>query len=126
MSLKVGDNRPFNPNDLTARDVLLVVLIVICVMALLITYAVFAGGEAYVKWAGLALHTAILFVLFIKYSRSFLRMGSFWILTVILLFIHLSVFGVILLHVAQWKLVWFSAMAFEFPVFLFLRDRYSY
>jgi hypothetical protein len=81
------------------------------------------GREAFTRWFGLAGFTAALFGLFIIESPKLLREWSFWALTAVLLCLHLAAFGIILTHVAEWKIAfWAPATALEFLVFYFLRD----
>lgn len=121
-SSKASHRRRFNPNALTARDVLIIVPIVLCLSALGILFAFSVSSDVYIKWGGLTLDTAIVFALFVKYSRQFLRKRRFWGLTLVLLAVHLVAFILILTHVEEWKLVWFTPMAAELPLFLFLRN----
>jgi hypothetical protein len=79
--------------------------------------------DAYIRWGGLALNTAILFGYFIADSRQFFRRWQFWALTAVLLSVHLAGFIVVLTHVAEWKLLWFLVIIFEFPVLVFFRSR---
>jgi len=37
--------------------------------------------------------------------------------------VHLAGFIIVLTHVAEWKLIWFMVMFFEFPVLVFFRNR---
>lgn len=113
----------FDPNALTVRDVLIIVPLVSAFLAVSILFAFSVSDEVYIKWGGLALDTAIVFGLFIKYSRQFLKERRFWGLTFMLLAVHLVSFILILTHVEEWKLVWFTPMAAELPLFLFLRNR---
>jgi drug/metabolite transporter (DMT)-like permease len=113
----------FDPKALTARDVLTIVPLVLAFVAVSIFFAFSVSDEVYIRWGGLALDTAIVFGVFIKYSRQFLRERRFWGLTFALLAVHIVAFILILTHVEEWKLVWFTPMAAELPLFLFLRNR---
>lgn len=116
-------DRSFDPNNLTARDVVVIVPFVIAFLALSTAFAFSVSDQVYVRWGGLVLDTSVLFALFVKSSRRFLRSGRFWSFTIVLLLLHLSAFALILTHVDQWKLVWFTPMAVEYPIFLFIRDK---
>ena len=79
------------------------------------------GHDAFIRWGGLAGFTAVLFGYFFSDSRVFLRERQFWLMTALLLATHLALFIVILTHVDGWRLIWFTGMALEYPVFLFFR-----
>jgi hypothetical protein len=79
------------------------------------------GHEAFIRFGGLAGFTSLLFGLFIGDSRSLLRERRFWLLAGLLLTAHLALFILILTHVNEWRLMWFTAMALEYPVLLFFR-----
>jgi len=106
------------------RDFSLYVAIAFALVGIAIESARFrVSHEAFIKWGGLVFITAILFGYFISNSEQFLRVSKFWTLTVTLLFAHLTVFALILTHVDEWKLIWFTGMAIEYPVFVFFRRR---
>ena len=102
------------------------VSIVIVFAGLKITFAVEGkwGHDAFIRWGGLAAFTIGLFGLFMGDSEKFLRKWRFWGVTSILLTGHLAVFAIVLTHVEEWKLMWFMVMVVEYPLFLFLRDRF--
>jgi hypothetical protein len=79
--------------------------------------------DTFVKWGGLGIGTAVLFWNFIVYSKSFVRRWSFWTMIVGLLLAHLAIFIVVLLNISEWKFIWFMVMLFEFPIFVFLRNK---
>jgi hypothetical protein len=83
------------------------------------------GDGAFIRWGGLAGFTLGLFLVFIGDSEKFLRKWRFWVVAVILLTRHLAAFAIILTHVEEWKLMWFTVMVIEYPFFLFLRDRFA-
>jgi hypothetical protein len=100
------------------------------VLYIAITFAFFAmvfvvqgkwGHDAFIRWGGLAGFTLILFGYFVGNSRSRLRERPFWLLAALLLTTHLALFVFILSHVDEWRLMWFTGMALEYPVFLFFR-----
>jgi drug/metabolite transporter (DMT)-like permease len=123
-SPKANHRRTFDPNALTARDILVIVPVVIGLFALSILLAFSVSHEVYIRWGGLALDTAVLFGLYINYSRKFFRKWQFWALTALLLAVHLTVFAVVLTHVEEWKLMWFTVMVFEYPLFIYARSRF--
>lgn len=82
------------------------------------------GHEAFVRWDGLGGFTLALFGLFVCDSSKVLRKLRFWILVSILLILHLAAFALVLTHVDEWKLTWFMVMIAEYPLLLFLRDRF--
>ena len=82
------------------------------------------GHDAFIRWGGLAGFTLGLFALFVSDSEKFLRRRRFWMVTAILLAGHLAAFEVVLTHVEEWKLMWFMVMVVEYPLFLFLRDKF--
>lgn len=82
------------------------------------------GHDAFIRWGGLAGFTLGLFVLFVGDSEKFWRKWRFWVVTAVLLAAHLAAFAFVLTHVAEWKLTWFMVMVIEYPVFIFLRDKF--
>lgn len=82
------------------------------------------GHETFIKWGGLIINTLVLFGYFIADSRSLWRCLSFWLLVCALLSIHLAVFSALLVHIVQWKLIWFMVMYLEIPVFVLCRKRF--
>ncbi len=80
------------------------------------------GHEVFIKWVGLAGFSAVLFGYFIADTRLLFRRWSFWALTTILLCGHSIVLAIILTHIEQWKIIWFTGMIFELPVFIFFRN----
>jgi hypothetical protein len=121
--MKITQSQKFDPSHLTARDVLIIVPLVLAVSVLGIAFAFFVSDDAYIRWGGLALDTAVLFAYFINISRQFLRSRRFWILTACLMFVHLAGWIVFLMHVGEWRLAWFTAMVLELPIFLYVRNR---
>lgn len=81
--------------------------------------------EVIPKWGGLAANTALVYGYFLADSRSFFRQRAFWAVTSVAFTVHLIIFGVVLTHVAQWKLLWFMLMLLEIPVLVSLRNRLS-
>lgn len=79
------------------------------------------GHEAFIRFGGLAAFTSILFGCFVSESRPLLRERRFWLLTSLLLATHLALFMIILTHVDEWRLMWFTGMVLEYPAFLFFR-----
>lgn len=122
-SSKANHRRGFDPNALTARDVLVIVPVIIGLFALSIFFAFSVSHEVYIRWGGLAIDTAVLFGLFINCSRQFFRKLQFWVLTALLLAVHLTAFAIVLTHVEEWKLMWFTVIVLEYPVFVFFRNR---
>lgn len=76
--MKVIQSRKFDPNHLTARDVLIIVPLVLGISAVGIAFAFLVSHEAYIKWGGLAVDTAVLFTFFVNESRQFLKNRRFW------------------------------------------------
>jgi hypothetical protein len=126
MPMKTLQSRKFDPNHLTARDVLMIVPMVLGFLILSIFLAFLVSDDAYIRWGGLAVDTGVLFAFFINESRQFLRKRRFWILTACLLSLHLAGWIFFLMHVGEWRLAWFTAMILEFPMFLYLRNRPSF
>ncbi len=124
--MKINHHPRFDPNDLTTRDILIIVPVVIGLLILCASFASSVSHEVYIRWGGLALDTAILYGLFINYSRQFFRRWQFWELTALLLSVHLAGFAIVLTHVDEWKLTWFTVMALEYPVLIFFRNRLRY
>ena len=84
------------------------------------------GRADFIRWGGLTVYTAILFGLFIQESKQFVRVTRFWILMAALLVVHLTAFVILLLLIKDWRLMWFMVMAFEYPVFLYLRSCFAH
>jgi hypothetical protein len=120
---KMSRWREFDPNAIKARDVLVIVPVVVAILVLIIFFGLSVSHDVYIRWGGLALATVVLFGLFINDSREFFRKWRFWALTVLLLAVHLTVFGIVLTNIGQWKLIWFMAMVLEVPVLEFSRNR---
>jgi len=123
MPMKIIQSRKFDANHLTARDVLIIVPLVLGLFVSVIVFAFLVGDDTYIRWGGLAVDTAILFAYFIYVSRQHLRTRRFWILTACLMFFHVAGWIVFLMHVGEWRLTWFTAMILELPAFIHLRNR---
>lgn len=82
------------------------------------------GHDAFIRWGGLAGFTLGLFGLFVGDSEKLLRRWRFWAVTVVLLAVHLAAFAIVLTRVEEWRLMWFMVMVVEYPLFLFVRDRF--
>jgi hypothetical protein len=106
-----------------ARDYILYVLIALALVGLALVVEGRWGHDAFIRWGGLGGFTSVLFCYFISESRQCFRERWFWMMTAALLVAHLTAFAIILTHVEDWKLMWFMVMAFEYPVFAYLRDR---
>jgi hypothetical protein len=104
------------------RDYFLYILIACALIAAGFAVGDKWGSAAFLRWGGLTGFTAVLFALFIGESSQLLREARFWILTTTLLVIHLIAFITLLLLIKEWRLTWFMVMAFEYPVFLYLRS----
>jgi peptidoglycan/LPS O-acetylase OafA/YrhL len=83
------------------------------------------GHDAFIRWFGLAAFTLGLFALFVSESQKLLRKRRFWVVTAILLAGHLAAFAIVLTHVEEWKLTWFMVMVIEYPLLLFLRNKFA-
>lgn len=121
--MRVDHHRRFDLDNLTARDILIIVPVVVGLLILCAVFASSVSHRVYIRWGGLALDTAVLFGLFINYSRQFFRQRQFWILTAVLLAVHLTAFTIVLTHVEEWQLMWFLVMVLEYPVLVFFRNR---
>jgi hypothetical protein len=84
------------------------------------------GHDAFIRWGGLVGFTSILFGHFVSESRLYLRQLQFWILTLILLTLHLAAFTMLLKYTDEWRLMWFTGMALEYPVLVVFRSRLPY
>lgn len=82
------------------------------------------GHDAFIRWGGLAAFTLGLFALFVGDSEKLLRKWRFWVVTAILLAVHLAAFAIVLTYVQEWKLMWFMVMVVEYPLFLLIRGRF--
>jgi hypothetical protein len=121
--LNMNPRRKFDPNALTKRNVLVLVPSIIGILALFILFASLVNHETYIKLGGLILTTAVLYGVFIGTSRSFFHMWKFLAFTVAALIVHLTAFTIVLAHVDDWKLTWFTVMVVEYPVLAALRDQ---
>jgi hypothetical protein len=126
MPIKVIQTRKFDANHLTARDVFVIVPLVLGLFVLEVVFAFLVSDDTYIRWGGLAVDTAVLFAYFFNVSRPFLKSRRFLILAVCLLLLHLTGWIVLLIHVEEWRLAWFTAMILELPVFLHLRSRLNF
>src|SRR6266700_6844740 len=81
MQARTMNRRRFDPNHLAARDVLIIIPVVLGIVALFIAFAGLVSHDAYVKFGGLAIDTAALFGFFLHDSREYLRKIWFWLLT---------------------------------------------
>ena len=115
--------------NLRARDYFLLIPLgaLIFLVFLKIAFAVQNewGHDAFIRWDGLAGFTLGLFGIFVAKSEKLLRKRRFWVLTAILLVVHLAAFAIVLTHVEEWKLSWFMVMVIEAPLFFFLRDKFA-
>jgi hypothetical protein len=123
MPMKIIQSRTFDPNHLTARDVLIIVPLVLGLLVCAIVFASLVSHDTYIRWGGLAVSTTVLFAYFVNVSRQFLKTRRFWLFTACLVFVHLTGWIVFLMHVGEWRLAWFTAMILELPVFLHFRNR---
>jgi len=112
----------FDPNNLTARDVLVIVPLVLGLGACTVAFGLHVSHEVYIKWGGLALNTAVLFGVAAYYYRNFLRTQRFWIQLLSGLVLHLVVWIILLSQVDEWRLAWFLIMIVEAPAFQFIKD----
>ena len=81
------------------------------------------GHDAFIRWGGLTGFTLGLFGSYIGDSAKFVGQWRFWAATAVLLACHLGAFAIVLTHVEEWRLMWFTVMVVEYPLFLFVRDR---
>ena len=122
MQENTKNRRRFDPNNLTARDVLVIVPVVLALSMCLVAFRFLVTDEVYIKWGGLGFNTAIVFGFVVYHSREFLRKKRFWMLTFSVLAFHLTAWIILLSNLSEWKLAWFALMAFEVPTFFYLRD----
>ncbi len=108
----------------TARDYLLYILIG-CVVAAGAIWAAESGVNSgqFMRWFGLTVFTAILFGAYLVDSRSLFRRKAFWLVTAMMLAIHVAAYTVLLMRVEVWKVTWFTVLTFlELLVLPLLRD----
>lgn len=121
--MNTRSRRKFDPNNLTVRDVVVIVPVVIVVSIIGIVFAMLVSHETYIKWGGLAVFTGMLFWFFVRDSQKYFRRKKFWLLTAVLLCAHVAIFVAVLTHVAEWGLAWFwLAIVVEAPLFFGLRQ----
>ena len=116
MSKKRRDPWGFDPSHLTWPYVIGVP------GAFLVSAAIGIIAGDYIRWGGLVLFTTFIFGFFINDSRRFFRTRRFWLLTASLLSVHVAAFLAILLHIHEWKLLWFNVMILELPPFWLVRN----
>lgn len=109
-------------DNLSARDVFVLLPFIIGLLVLPIVLDARVGHENSIKWGGLAVSSFVLFVFLICRSTQFLRQRFFWLLTVSFVVIHLVIWITILTHVEHWGLLGFNLMAFEVLPFFYFRD----
>ncbi|MGA7244054.1 MAG: hypothetical protein WBX19_12770 [Terracidiphilus sp.] len=116
MSKKTGSVWSFDPDHITWPYVLIIpgVFVVSAMVGII-------AGD-FIRWGGLVLYTTVIFGFFINDSRRFFCERRFWLLTASLLGMHVAVFLAILLHIDEWKLLWFNVMILELPPFWLLRN----
>ncbi len=120
----ISNSQPSHHLRSRVMDFILYIAIGIASVVILIVLSrTSLSSDAFVRWGGLAIVTTFLFLYFINNSRQFFPQWQFWALTAILLFVHLAGFAILLTHVAEWKMIWFTGMSFEYPVFTFFRSR---
>ena len=74
---KMSHRREFDPNALRARDILVIVPVIVALGALIIFFGLSVTHDVYIRWGGLALATVVLFGLFlISGGTSFSESGS--------------------------------------------------
>ena len=115
--------RRFDQNHLSARDVAVIVPLIVGVSALFIALAFLVSDDTYIRWGGLTLDTCVLFGFLIYHSRPVVRRRDFWTLVGVFLLVHLVIWVSVLKLADQWKLAWFGVMALEAPLFILLRNR---
>jgi len=114
--------RGFDPNHLTARNVAVLVPVILGLSALFVTFAFLVSDDTYIRWGGLAVDTAILFGFLLYNSRKALKHHKLWVLFCAFLVLHAVLWIAILRIASEWRLAWFGLMAFEAPAFLLLRN----
>jgi hypothetical protein len=112
----------FDPNNLTARDVLILVPVILGLFFLQVSLAVLFGDRT-LRWGGLLINSAILFGYFIHDSVEQRRLRTFWLLTSALCVVHFALFGLTLSRADEWKPVWFMVTVPELALFIAVRNR---
>jgi hypothetical protein len=118
--------RAFDPNNLKARDVLVLVPLIVGILICFVIFAFQVGDVVYIKWGGLGINTATLFGFLLYHSREQFKSKSFWIVGGCFLALHLTTWIALLTFVDEWRLAWFGVMALEAPTFLYLSKRPSH
>lgn len=113
----------FDPNHLSIRDICVLAPIILGCSLLQVVLAIVIGEQA-LRWAGLLVNTAIMFGYFTYDSREKHDDRTFWLLCLLLLSLHLMVFGFVISIANEWKPVWFMLMVPEFVIFVALRNRH--
>jgi hypothetical protein len=122
MQVKAKSRWRFDPNNLKARDVLVIVPVVLALLACIVAFGLHVSREVYIKWGGLTYFTAAILAIVIYDRRELLRTREFWIQLLSALAIHLIAWIILLSHVREWRLAWFLIMILELPAFGFLKD----
>ena len=106
------------------RDYLSYIGIALAIGVATVFMAIFGMREdAFIRWGELLLFTVPLFGYFIALHRREFQRPMFWFLTAVFLSAHLTIFAIILTHIAHWRLIWFLPMYLEAPVFDHLTKR---
>ena len=95
------------------RDFTIYVSIAIAVVLLILwgsIHNVEPGVGVIAKWGGLAVNTLIVFGYTIRNTRPSDRSGSFWVLMLLLLVLHLGVFTGVLLRLPEWRTTWWAVV----------------
>lgn len=107
------------------RDFALYILISLaCVITPIVLMQSGVNAKATNQWFTIIFFTSILYGAFIAANRSLFRMRSFWILTVVLLSLHLVFFITMVTQIDQWRPIWSAIMFFEAPILDTLKSRF--
>jgi hypothetical protein len=82
------------------------------------------SAKAANQWVSVIFFTSILYGTFIALNRSLYRTRSFWILTIVLLSLHLAFFITMVTLVDQWRPIWSAVMFFEAPALDALKGKF--
>ncbi len=65
-----------------------------------------------IRWVGFVCMTPVIFWAVLKQFRRYWRRPTMWLVTSVLLVVHIAVFSVFLTYCPDWQPVWFLLLAF--------------
>lgn len=91
-------------------DFVFYVAIAVAIVIAVLLWASHTRGELNLKWVGLVVITPITFGYAIRDTKEFWKKRLYWLVTGLLLLVHLAVYIPVLRDVDQVPLLWFAAI----------------